>query len=249
MVRLRCRSTRWTGFARPVVDCTQLCRQEAECFAEAAALDTHKALVHIFFAQRSTKKVGRRLQLAVGRRTHFVSDSGPVLWEGLFLCCSKALCKSLRTDVRGASVVKALILAHAPHNETTDGVQPCWFGVAGGGDHGRGAEAAADEVHRGAGRRPDGQWHRHGCCAGRLPGPPEGDQPKVPRCACYRPSRCSPSADLHVAVKTFLGPSTSPKLVTVSRSSQWVMQFNKSLLPHLWWWGQQISSCDHGKRS
>ncbi|GBF93062.1 hypothetical protein Rsub_05673 [Raphidocelis subcapitata] len=30
---------------------------EGECFAAAAALDTHKALVHIFFAQRSTKKV------------------------------------------------------------------------------------------------------------------------------------------------------------------------------------------------
>lgn len=31
--------------------------QEQEAFAQAAALDTHKALVHIFFAQRSTKKV------------------------------------------------------------------------------------------------------------------------------------------------------------------------------------------------
>ncbi len=31
--------------------------QEGECFAAAARLDTHKALVHIFFAQRSTKKV------------------------------------------------------------------------------------------------------------------------------------------------------------------------------------------------
>jgi hypothetical protein len=31
--------------------------QEGECFAAAAALDTHKALVHIFFAQRATKKV------------------------------------------------------------------------------------------------------------------------------------------------------------------------------------------------
>jgi len=32
-------------------------KKEVECFAAAAALDTHKALVHIFFAQRSTKKV------------------------------------------------------------------------------------------------------------------------------------------------------------------------------------------------
>lgn len=32
-------------------------RQEQEAFAKAASLDTHKALVHIFFAQRSTKKV------------------------------------------------------------------------------------------------------------------------------------------------------------------------------------------------
>ena len=31
--------------------------QEGEAFAKAASLDTHKALVHIFFAQRSTKKV------------------------------------------------------------------------------------------------------------------------------------------------------------------------------------------------
>ena len=31
--------------------------QEVEAFGKAAALDTHKALVHIFFAQRSTKKV------------------------------------------------------------------------------------------------------------------------------------------------------------------------------------------------
>jgi len=31
--------------------------QEAECFAGAASLDTHKALVHIFFAQRDTKKI------------------------------------------------------------------------------------------------------------------------------------------------------------------------------------------------
>ena len=31
--------------------------QEAEAFAKAASLDTHKALVHIFFAQRATKKV------------------------------------------------------------------------------------------------------------------------------------------------------------------------------------------------
>ncbi|GFH11947.1 uncharacterized protein HaLaN_07541 [Haematococcus lacustris] len=32
-------------------------KKEGECFAAAAALDTHKALVHIFFAQRATKKV------------------------------------------------------------------------------------------------------------------------------------------------------------------------------------------------
>mmetsp|Transcript_20088 Transcript_20088/g.50614 ORF Transcript_20088/g.50614 Transcript_20088/m.50614 type:complete len:723 (+) Transcript_20088:227-2395(+) len=31
--------------------------KEAESFAKSAALDTHKALVHIFFAQRTTKKV------------------------------------------------------------------------------------------------------------------------------------------------------------------------------------------------
>lgn len=31
--------------------------QEVENFGKAASLDTHKALVHIFFAQRSTKKV------------------------------------------------------------------------------------------------------------------------------------------------------------------------------------------------
>lgn len=32
-------------------------KKEGECFAAAAALDTHRALVHIFFAQRATKKV------------------------------------------------------------------------------------------------------------------------------------------------------------------------------------------------
>ena len=32
-------------------------KKEGECFAAAASLDTHKALVHIFFAQRATKKV------------------------------------------------------------------------------------------------------------------------------------------------------------------------------------------------
>lgn len=32
-------------------------QKEGECFAAAASLDTHRALVHIFFAQRSTKKV------------------------------------------------------------------------------------------------------------------------------------------------------------------------------------------------
>lgn len=37
------------------------CEQEAEAFAKAASLDTHKALVHIFFAQRATKKVQPRL--------------------------------------------------------------------------------------------------------------------------------------------------------------------------------------------
>lgn len=39
--------------------CVCLCyhTQEGECFAAAANLDTHKALVHIFFAQRDTKKI------------------------------------------------------------------------------------------------------------------------------------------------------------------------------------------------
>ncbi len=38
--------------------CARVCvAQEGECFAKAASLDTHKALVHIFFAQRATKKV------------------------------------------------------------------------------------------------------------------------------------------------------------------------------------------------
>jgi enoyl-CoA hydratase/3-hydroxyacyl-CoA dehydrogenase len=32
-------------------------KKEGECFAKASSLDTHKALVHIFFAQRATKKV------------------------------------------------------------------------------------------------------------------------------------------------------------------------------------------------
>ena len=32
-------------------------KAESAAFAQAASLDTHKALVHIFFAQRATKKV------------------------------------------------------------------------------------------------------------------------------------------------------------------------------------------------
>lgn len=32
-------------------------KKEGECFAAAASLDVHRALVHVFFAQRSTKKV------------------------------------------------------------------------------------------------------------------------------------------------------------------------------------------------
>ena len=37
--------------------------QESWAFAKAASLDTHKALVHIFFAQRATKKVRRSCRL------------------------------------------------------------------------------------------------------------------------------------------------------------------------------------------
>ena len=33
--------------------------QESAAFAQAASLDTHKALVHIFFAQRATKKASQ----------------------------------------------------------------------------------------------------------------------------------------------------------------------------------------------
>lgn len=50
-----------------ILCCTALCHyphsilQEGQAFAAAAALDTHKALVHIFFATRSTKKVRDRV--------------------------------------------------------------------------------------------------------------------------------------------------------------------------------------------
>ena len=57
----RCRSAARSIYvllpAAVTLTVSRLRRQEAECFAAAAALDTHKALVHIFFAQRSTKKV------------------------------------------------------------------------------------------------------------------------------------------------------------------------------------------------
>ena len=60
--------TRFETMSKAALRCTTLLRiapnlcpryifQEQECFAKAASLDTHKALVHIFFAQRSTKKV------------------------------------------------------------------------------------------------------------------------------------------------------------------------------------------------
>lgn len=50
--------------------------QEGECFGAAAALDTHKALVHIFFAQRSTKKI---------RGKHVTKRFGCLCFEKLFL--------------------------------------------------------------------------------------------------------------------------------------------------------------------
>ena len=37
--------------------------QESAAFAQAASLDTHKALVHIFFAQRATKKVSQHVTI------------------------------------------------------------------------------------------------------------------------------------------------------------------------------------------
>ena len=39
-----------------IIGCSHDVAQEAHAFAKAASLDTHKALVHIFFAQRATKK-------------------------------------------------------------------------------------------------------------------------------------------------------------------------------------------------
>lgn len=47
--------TKWCSTDAQLIPAVSL--QEQEAFAKAASLDTHKALVHIFFAQRSTKKV------------------------------------------------------------------------------------------------------------------------------------------------------------------------------------------------
>jgi hypothetical protein len=69
---LRPEPSLWNGgFQYPVLNTPNLCDwllQEGECFAKAASLDTHKALVHIFFAQRSTKKVKG------------ITDAGPCPW-------------------------------------------------------------------------------------------------------------------------------------------------------------------------
>jgi len=54
------------------VNCSGAARQEAEAFAKAASLDTHKALVHIFFAQRATKKARLRPCVASTRAAHSV---------------------------------------------------------------------------------------------------------------------------------------------------------------------------------
>ena len=62
--------------------------QEGECFARAASLDTHKALVHIFFAQRSTKKVkgitdaGKEEEEGGGRRKAKNEGQGDHRQEG-----------------------------------------------------------------------------------------------------------------------------------------------------------------------
>ena len=52
-------------------------KQESAAFAQAASLDTHKALVHIFFAQRATKKVSRQpssLSVLVGNHFSLLAD-------------------------------------------------------------------------------------------------------------------------------------------------------------------------------
>lgn len=64
-----------------------VCPQEAESFAKSAALDTHKALVHIFFAQRTTKKVRA---LAAHVHTFFAACAS--LWRG----CQRVTCQMRR---------------------------------------------------------------------------------------------------------------------------------------------------------
>lgn len=77
-------------------------QQEGECFKAAAALDTHKALVHIFFAQRSTKKIRGEALVVVCKRC-----MGGVQYAAHFHCCAAAGPCKLNPGPLGAAVSKA----------------------------------------------------------------------------------------------------------------------------------------------
>lgn len=88
--------------------------QEAESFNAAASLDTHKALVHIFFAQRSTKKVRGEKQLGRSRQERQLARA-----EGFVLQCS-ALSKALLVSLPGRGTAPAGV---PPNSGGTD--LPC----------------------------------------------------------------------------------------------------------------------------
>jgi hypothetical protein len=62
---------------------------EAEAFAVAASLDVHQALVHIFFAQRSTKKVCMLLPVFL---ISFRVTSAPLSLGNLYLLAIHLTC-------------------------------------------------------------------------------------------------------------------------------------------------------------
>lgn len=130
--------------------------QEGECFAACAALDTHKSLVHVFFAQRSTKKARARPRR--GR--------APLAARALavFPCRASVRADAARTPPRGP-------FAHAPpYKHTPPGPRR----------HRRRPQAPPHQGRRRAGRRAHGQRHRDRARAGGGQRGPEGGQPAVP---------------------------------------------------------------------
>lgn len=76
-------------------------KKEGECFAAAAALDTHRALVHIFFAQRATKRVRGVTDAGLNPRPvkRVAVLGGGLMGSGIATACVLAGCEVLLKEV------------------------------------------------------------------------------------------------------------------------------------------------------